>query len=66
MRRIREFIPHLTLSMAIGLMVFVVLDGYNPMMEWLTSSVSKIYMLLLGALTVISCILCVAAQRRRR
>ena len=66
MRKIAESIPHLTIAMAVGLMVFAVLDGYNPMMQWLTSSVSKIYIFLLGALSIATAVLCVYYQRRRK
>lgn len=66
MRKLLEFIPHLTLVMALGLAVFTILDGFNPMMEWLTSGLSKGYILVLCALCVVTSVLCAAAQRRDR
>lgn len=66
MRKILEFIPHLTLVMALGLAIFTVLDGYNPMMEWLTSGISKGYIFVLCALSVVTSLLCMLGQRRDR
>lgn len=61
MRKIFAFIkyilPHLLLSMALGLVLIAVLDGYNPMMGFLTSEVSKIYIYILCALAVLTALL---------
>lgn len=61
MRKIFAFIkyilPHLLLSMALGLVLIAVLDGYNPMMGFLTSEVSKIYIYILCALVVLTALL---------
>ena len=65
MRKILEFIPHLTLVLAVGLALFAVLDGYNPFMEWLTSGVSKLYIYLFCALSAVTSILCVVEQRKK-
>lgn len=64
MRKIFAFIkyilPHLLLSMALGLALIAVLDGYNPMMGFLTSEVSKIYIYILCALAVLTALLYIA------
>ena len=65
MRKILEFIPHLTLVLALGLALFTILDGYNPVMEWLTSGVSKLYIYLFCALSAATAVLCAAEQRRK-
>ena len=65
MRKILEFIPHLTLVMAIGLALFAILDGYNPFMEWLTSGVSKLYLYIFCALAAATSVLCMLGQRRK-
>ncbi len=65
MRKILEFIPHLTLILAVGLALFTVLDGYNPFMEWLTSGVSKLYIYIFCALSAATAVLCAAEQRRK-
>ena len=63
MRKLLEFIPHLTLVMALGLALFTILDGFNPVMEWLTSGISKGYIFLFCALSVLTSVLCLRAER---
>lgn len=65
MRKILEFIPHLTLVLALGLALFTILDGYNPFMEWLTSGVSKLYIYLFCALSAFTAVLCAVEQQRK-
>ena len=43
MRKIRVLLPHLLISLLLVLTVLVILDGYNPAMGFLNSTVSKIY-----------------------
>ena len=68
MRKIFAFIkyilPHLLLCMALGLVLIVVLDGYNPMMGFLTSDVSKKYIYILCALAVLTALLYIAETQR--
>lgn len=54
---IKYILPHLLLCMALGLVLIVVLDGYNPMMGFLTSDVSKTYIYILCALAVLMALL---------
>lgn len=54
---IKYILPHLLLCMALGLVLIVVLDGYNPMMGFLTSDVSKAYIYILCALAVLTALL---------
>ena len=64
MKKIADFViyilPHLLLSMALGLVLITVLDGYNPLMGFLTSDVSKIYIYILCALAVLTALLYIA------
>lgn len=64
MKKIADFViyilPHLLLSMALGLVLITVLDGYNPMMGFLTSEVSKIYIYILCALAVLTALVYIA------
>ena len=66
MRKLLEFIPHLTLVMALGLALFTILDGFNPMMEWLTSGVSKGYIFAFCALSAGTALLCILGRGRGR
>ena len=65
MRRIKSALEHLSISMLLGLMVLVYLDGRNPYMAFLTSGVSKVYILLAAALGIASAVLGVAESRKR-
>ena len=64
MKKIADFViyilPHLLLSMALGLVLITVLDGYNPMMGFLTSDVSKIYIYILCVLAVLTALVYIA------
>ncbi len=61
---IKYILPHLLLCMALGLALIVVLDGYNPMMGFLTSNVSKIYIYILCALAVLTALLHIGESQR--
>ena len=70
MRKIFAFIkyilPHLLLCMALGLALIVVLDGYNPMMGFLTSEVSKTYIYILCALAVLVALMYIAETGKKK
>ncbi len=66
MKKLEEFLPHLSICLLLGLAVFMVLDGYNPYMKWLTSTASKVYIAVCVLVGVITAILLIARQRRRR
>ena len=62
----RGFLPNLALALLLGLMTIVIVDGFNPMMQFLGSNVTKIYIMA-------TCIVCIAVSisqivrwRRRR
>ena len=59
------FLTLLTNAMLLGLILLVYLDGRNPYMLFLTSNVSKIYMLILCGLGVLTTTLSIADLRRR-
>lgn len=64
MRYIRDFLPHLAISMLLGLVVLVILDEHNPTMKFLTSGTSKIYLLLMCVLSLI-CIVSYIVEKRK-
>lgn len=66
MKKIAEFFPHLAIAMVLGLAVITIVDGFNPMMYFLTSRVSKIYIYTTCGVCFVTAVLCVAAQRRKR
>ncbi len=64
MKFLGRFLPHLSLALALGLIVLVVLDGYNPMMAFLTSRPSKIFMLAVCVSSVLVSLVCIVRDRR--
>lgn len=48
----KAFLPHLAVSMLLGLIVLVVLDSRNPLMKFLNSGASYWYI-------AMTCILCI-------
>lgn len=66
MKKIAEFIPHLCIAMMLSMIVFVVLDGFNPLMRWLNSDVSKIFIVLSSLVGLITAVMLIVRQRRRR
>ena len=66
MKKIAEFIPHLSIALLLSLMVFTVLDGYNPLMQWLNSTLSKYFILVTCGVGLITAVMLIARQRRRR
>ena len=66
MKKIAEFMPHLSICLLLCLAVFTVLDGYNPYMKWLTSTVSKVFIAVCCLVGITTAILLIVRQRRRR
>ena len=66
MKKLGEFIPHLSICLLLCLGVFMVLDGSNPDMKWLTSTVSKVYIVICIVVGVITAVMLIVRQRRRK
>ena len=64
MKKIREFLPHLAIAFSLGLALITVLDGYNPLMAFLTSPASKIYIYCACAASFLTALVCIYEQRR--
>ena len=65
MKKFREFIPHLALSMLFGLLLITYLDGRNPLMKFLTSTASKVYIIILVAVCTATAICLIADNMKR-
>lgn len=50
MKRIAQAIPHLVLILSLMFLVFVILDQFNPMMNFVNNSISVV---LLGCLSIL-------------
>ena len=66
MKKWERFLPHLSFCMLLCLLVFMILDGYNPFMHWLTSTVSKVYIALCCGAGMGTAILLIVRQYRDR
>ena len=66
MKKIREFLPHLAIAFSLGLALITVLDGFNPLMAFLTSPASKVYIYCACAASFLTAIVCICEQRRPR
>ena len=49
----RGFLPNIAVALLLGLLTIVIVDGFNPMMRFLGSNVTKIYI-------IVTCIVCLA------
>ena len=64
MRAVKEFIAHLAIAMLLGMAVITILDGYNPLMAFLTSKATKVYIVVMCILGVTAAIMYIAESRR--
>ena len=65
MNFLKDFLPHFSISMLLGLVVLIYVDMRNPLMNFLTSTPSKIYLLILCAAGLATAILYITDRRRR-
>ena len=52
--KIMEFLSHLAICMALAMVVITILNGYNPVMSFLTSTTSKVFIFLFCGVVVVS------------
>ncbi len=64
MKAVTEFIAHLTIAMLLGMVVITILDGYNPLMAFLTSRVTKIYIVVMCILGLVTAVMYIAKSRK--
>ena len=64
MRKLFTALTMLANAMLLGLIVLVYLDGRNPFMAFLTSTASKVYILLACVLGLAVTVLCLVWLRR--
>jgi len=65
MRRfIERLLPHLSIAMLLGFAVLAILDSYNPLMRFLTSSTSKVYIIIMCVISLISLVMYAAKLNR--
>ena len=64
MRAVKEFIAHLAIAMLLGMVVITILDGCNPLMAFLTSRPTKVYIVVMCILGVVTAIMYIAKSRK--
>lgn len=64
MKAVKEFIAHLAIAMLLGMVVITILDGYNPLMAFLTSKASKVYIIVMCILGVATAVMYIAKSRK--
>lgn len=64
MRAVKEFLAHLLIAMLLGMVVITILDGYNPLMAFLTSRATKVYIIVMCILGVATAVMYIAKSRR--
>lgn len=64
MKAVKEFLAHLAIAMLLGLVVIAILDDFNPFMAFLTSKVTKIYIVILCVVGVTVAAMYIAQSRR--
>lgn len=64
MKVLARILPHVTLVLSGMLLVFFVLDRYNPAMGYLDNPGERILLLVLAVTSIVNAVLLVACQRR--
>ena len=64
MKAVKEFIAHLAIAMLLGMVVITILDGYNPLMAFLTSKASKVYIIVMCILGLVTALMYIAKSRK--
>ncbi len=64
MKRLKAILPHVCIILSLMFMVFLVLDDYNPMMNFLTNPISTALLALLCIVGMLSSILSIRDRRK--
>ena len=62
--KIMEFLSHLAICMALALVVITILNGFNPLMSFLTSTTTKVFIFLFCAVVVVSSVGAIVRARK--
>ena len=62
--KIMEFLSHLAICMALAFIVITILNGFNPMMSFLTSNITKIFIFIFCAVVVVSSVGAIIRARK--
>lgn len=66
MKRVKVILPHAGIVLSLMFMVFLVLDDYNPMMNFLTNSISTVLLGVFCLISFVNSILVISTARRSK
>lgn len=66
MKRVKVILPHAGIVLSMMFMVFLVLDDYNPMMNFLTNSLSIVLLGVFCLISFVNSILMISTARRSK
>ena len=66
MKHLKAILPHVCIVLSLMFMVFLVLDDYNPMMNFLTNSISVVLLGVFCLTSFVNGILVVSTTRRSK
>ena len=61
--KILDFLSHLAICMALAFIVITILNGFNPMMSFLTSNTTKVFIFIFCAVVIVSSIGAIVRKR---
>lgn len=64
MKRLGAILPHVCIVLSLIFLVFLVLDDYNPMMNFLTNPISTVLLALLCIVGMLNSILSIRDRRK--
>ena len=64
MRRIAAILPHVSIILSGMVIVFVILDRFNPSTGYLTNDAALVLLIVLAAASIVNAILLIARQRQ--
>ena len=62
--KILDFLSHLAICMALAFIVITILNGFNPMMSFLTSNTTKVFIFIFCAVVIVSSIGAIVRRRK--
>ncbi|NTU89542.1 MAG: hypothetical protein HGA54_06525 [Actinobacteria bacterium] len=64
MKTITKILPHITLILAVMFIVFLVLDNYNPTMNFVNNDISVVLLWILCGTALVNALLLMVKERR--
>lgn len=66
MRKLKSILSNISFALMLGVLTLVVLDNHNPMLKFLTSTASKIFIVTACAFAAVTLILVIAETEIRK